>query len=213
MLAHYGEAAHHLCVPNPSPPRGNGRRWSCVADRSAICAPPSSIGSRRAHPAVQASLRRSIAALTAELTALDRAIDAALAADPLPAQTAQLLQSAPGIGKVIAATVVTELPELGTLSAKEVAALVGVAPHLHQSGRAPGSAAIQGGRSAVRAMLYLAAVTAARCDPRIKAFYTQLCARGKPRKVALIACEHKLLTILNAMVRDSTPWRKEPAMA
>jgi transposase len=164
----------------------------------------------RAPEAVRASLRRMIALLTTEVTELDQAIAAALAADPTCAAKARVLQSAPGIGPVLAATLVAELPELGQLADGPVAALVGVAPITRQSGRTVGAAAIGGGRTTVRTALYLATVTAVRCNARLKAHYDQLLARHKPKKVALIACARKLLTILNAMLRDGTLWQDPP---
>lgn len=167
----------------------------------------------RAPQVVQDSLRRTIGMYTAELRTIERAIAAALAADPTRTAAARVLQSAPGIGPVIAATLVAELPELGQLGDGPVAALVGVAPITRQSGRTTRYAAIGGGRSTVRTALYLAAVTAVRCNPRLKAYYEGLLARHKPKKVALIACAHKLLTILNAMLRDGTLWQETPVMA
>lgn len=165
----------------------------------------------RAPAVAQDSIRRLLAALAAELAALDAAIAAALAADPARAAAAQALQSAPGIGPVIAATLVAELPELGRIDDGPVAALAGVAPITRQSGRTTAPAAIGGGRPTVRTALYLAAVTAVRCNARFKAHYEQLLARHKPRKVALIACARKLLTCLNAMLRHGTLWQDPPA--
>jgi transposase len=167
----------------------------------------------RAPAIVQASIARSIAALADELATLEAAIAAALVVDPAAEAATRLLQSAPGIGPVIAATLVAELPELGTIANGPIAALAGLAPITHQSGRTTKPATIGGGRTMVRTVLYLAAVTAVRCNPRLKAHYEQLLARHKPRKVALIACARKLLTILNAMLRDGTLWEESPAMA
>jgi transposase len=167
----------------------------------------------RAPAEIRASLRRTMAMLTTELATLERAIAAALAADPTRVATARLLKSAPGVGPVITATLIAELPELGQLDAGPVAALVGVAPRTRQSGRSTGRAAIGGGRSTVRTALYLAAVTAVRCNPRFKAYYEHLLARHKPKKVALIACARTLLTILNAMLRDGTMWQDAPISA
>lgn len=161
---------------------------------------------RAATAAARASLGRMIAALAAELATLEAAIGALIAGDPALAATAELRQSVPSIGPVTGATLVAELPELGTLDAGEIGALGGVAPHTAQSGSARPTATVAGGRPAVRTALYLAAVTASRHNPVIKAFYDRLIARGKPAKVALIACAHKLLTLLNAMVRDGTVW-------
>jgi transposase len=117
-----------------------------------------------------------------------------------------LLEGVPGVGPILSATLVADLPELGRLSHKQIAALVGIAPLNRDSGRMRGKRAIWGGRSAVRAVLYMAAASATRCNPVIQAFYQRLVASGKLRKVALVACMHKLLTILNAMVRTGSPW-------
>lgn len=118
----------------------------------------------------------------------------------------ELLESVPGVGPVTSATLMAFLPELGRLSGKEIAALVGVAPFNRDSGKLQGRRAVWGGREQVRAALYMAAVTAVQYNPVLRAFYQRLLAAGKPTKVALVACMRKLLVILNAMVRDDTPW-------
>jgi transposase len=113
------------------------------------------------------------------------------------------------VGPLLTAALLAELPELGQLDRKQIAALVGVAPVARESGRWQGARHISGGRATVRAMLYMAALVASRHNPVIRAFYDRLVGTGKPKKVALVACMHKLLVILNAMVRDHTPWRLE----
>lgn len=118
-----------------------------------------------------------------------------------------LLRSFNGIGKANAFALLAELPELGTLNRKQIAALVGVAPIARDSGQHRGRRSIAGGRAQVRSMLYMAAVTAARSNPAIRAFYQRLRAAGKPAKVALVACMRKMLTILNAMLRTQTRWQ------
>ena len=125
----------------------------------------------------------------------------------------QLLHSVPGVGDVTARTLLSQLPELGTLSDKEIAALVGVAPHANDSGRRKGQAQIKGGRANVRSVLYMATMTATRCNSVIKAFYQSLLAKGKPKKVALTACMRKLLVILNAMIRKQKSWNPPPITA
>ena len=120
---------------------------------------------------------------------------------------ADLLRSVPGVGPILARTLLADLPELGRLSRRALAALVGVAPFNRDSGRVRGRRTIWGGRARVRAALYMAALVAARRNPRIGAFYQHLLAAGKPKKLALTACMHKLLTILNAMVRTGQPWQ------
>lgn len=118
-----------------------------------------------------------------------------------------LLKTTPGIGQVISTTLVSDLPELGQLTSKQISRLVGVAPINHDSGQHKGKRMISGGRAHIRATLYMGAVVAIRYNPAIKAFYTRLVERGKSKKLALTACVHKMLVILNAMVRDNLPWR------
>ncbi len=121
-----------------------------------------------------------------------------------------LLRSVPGVGPVTAAVLVADLPELGQLSRRTLASLVGVAPLNQDSGQLRGKRRIWGGRAGVRRILYMATVSAVRHNPAIRAFYTRLCDKGKPRKVALVAAMRKLLVMLNAIMRDQVPWQKEP---
>jgi transposase len=118
-----------------------------------------------------------------------------------------LLQSVPGVGPVIATTLIAALPELGKVSDKRISALVGVAPFNRDSGTFRSSRTIWGGRANVRAVLYMGTLTAVRFNPKIKVFYEHLLEQGKAKKVALVACMHKLLRILNAIVRDRQPWQ------
>src|SRR6185295_5109293 len=119
-------------------------------------------------------------------------------------------QSMPGVGPVLATTLLAELPELGTLSRRQIAALVGVAPLNRDSGTLRGTRRIGGGRAPVRTALYMGALVASRCNPVLKAFYHRLLAAGKAKKVALVACMRKLLTILNAMLKHRRPWCPVP---
>jgi transposase len=159
----------------------------------------------------RASLRKGIEAhidwLTRELRRVDADLDSAIRHSPVWRVQDDLLQSIPGVGPGLSRTVLAELPELGTLSRKQLAALVGVAPHNRDSGTLRGQRTIWGGRAVVRTALYMAALAATKWNPIIHAFYHQLLARGKAKKVALVACMHKLLIILNAMVKHQTPWR------
>ena len=123
----------------------------------------------------------------------------------------ELLRSVPGVGPVLTSTLLANLPELGTLTNKQIAALVGVAPLNRDSGTLRGRRTVWGGRAQVRAVLYMSAIVAARFNPVIRTFYRRLCAGGKAKKVALTACMRKLLTILNAMLRHRTPWRQMEA--
>jgi transposase len=118
-----------------------------------------------------------------------------------------LLQTVPGVGPVIATTLMARLPELGTVSDKRISALVGVAPFNRGSGQVRGKRTIWGGRANVRAVLYMGTMVATRYNPVLKAFYERRLSQGKAKKVALIACMHKLLRILNAIIRDLKPWQ------
>jgi len=127
-------------------------------------------------------------------------------ASPLWREREQLLRSIPGIGPIVSATLLSQLPELGQLDRKAIAKLVGVAPLNHDSGTFHGRRKIWGGRAAVRAALYMAALVATRYNPQIRLFYQRLLASGKPKQVALVACMHKLLLQCSAIVRAQTSW-------
>lgn len=160
-------------------------------------------------PSLLPELEDHLEELEAHLTTLDAALERVIAASPAWQAKEALLCSIPGIGPVVARTLLAQLPELGTLTRQEAAALVGVAPLNRDSGRTQRPRSIGGGRGGVRAMLSMAALTAARCDPAMHAYYERLAQHGKPAKVALVACRHKLLTIANAILRDSVPWRAQ----
>jgi transposase len=156
---------------------------------------------------VRVSHARIVTALQDDLDALDAEIDKTVRGTPAWRDKEDLLASVPGIGKTIARTLLAELPELGTLSPRQVAALAGLAPFTRQSGRWRGRSFISGGRASVRTALFMGALTASRHNPVLKAFRDQLVARGKPKLVAVIAVARKLLTILNAIIRDQRPWQ------
>lgn len=145
--------------------------------------------------------------LRAELARVDAELDDRIQHSPLWREREDLLQSVPGIGPVMSRTMLAELPELGLLNRKQIAALVGVAPFNRDSGRLRGHRTIWGGRAPVRTALYMAALVATRWNPVIRAFYQRLRTAGKAPKVALVAAMRKLLTILNAMVHHGTPWQ------
>ena len=147
------------------------------------------------------------AVLQKELTEIERELDDTIRQSPIWRETEDLLKSVPGIGNATARTLIAELPELGSLDRREIAALVGLAPFNRDSGTLRGKRTIWGGRAPVRAVLYMAALVASRHNPVIRAFYQRLLAAGKSKKLALVACMRKLLTILNAIVRDRTPWQ------
>ncbi|MGZ6347273.1 MAG: IS110 family RNA-guided transposase [Anaerolineales bacterium] len=163
-----------------------------------------------ADPEVIQFIQDSIAMLQRQLDELDQAIHSLIDQTPSLKNRQDLLLSVPGVGKITAATLTSQLPELGSCNRKEIAALVGLAPFSHDSGRMRGKRFIKGGRPAVRSVLYMATLTATRCNPVIKAFYHRLLRAGKVFKVALVACMRRLLIILNAMIRDVQPW--QPAL-
>lgn len=160
----------------------------------------------RAHRSMQPGIREHIAWLKQRVKQLDADIVKTITDQPAWKATQDVLTSAKGVGPAVSAALIAHLPELGTLTHKRIAALVGVAPMNRDSGKWRGKRFVQAGRTAVRSTLYMAALVAARHNPVIRPFYVRLRAAGKPPKVALTACMHKLLTILNAMVRDQRSW-------
>lgn len=163
----------------------------------------------RASGRLRKSIQRLLKALQKELDSVDHDIDDAIRGSDVWRQKHDLLTSVPGVGKVIARTLLAELPELGTLDRRQVAALTGLAPWTRQSGQWRGKSFIGGGRAGVRAALFMGAMVASRHNPTLKAFRDRLIAQGKPKLVALVATARKLATILNAIIRDATPWRTQ----
>lgn len=164
---------------------------------------------QQAQAAAVPSIERLLAWLAIELQLLEDEIAATIAGDAELQRKARLLRSVPGVGPVTVWTLLADLPELGQLSHKAIAALVGVAPIAAESGRWRGTRRIQGGRAPVRRVLYMAGLAASRCNPSVHALKVRLAAKGKPTKVQLIACEHKLLSILNAVLRDGVAWQPD----
>ena len=158
-------------------------------------------------PKVRRTLDATLALLQAQLTALDGDIDDAVRGCPAWREAEDLLRTVPGVGSVTARTLVAELPELGRLDRRAIAALVGVAPLNRDSGVMRGHRAIAGGRTGVRNLLYMTTLAAVRWNPVVRRHYQQLTARGRPKKVALIACLRRLLGMLNAMLRTKSPWQ------
>jgi transposase len=161
--------------------------------------------------ALQKSIGRILRALEHELARLDDDVDRMVKASPVWREKEDLLSSVPGIGKVIARTLMAEMPELGKLNNKQVAALGGVAPWTRQSGQWRGKSMIGGGRTICRTVLFLAALSATRYNKDLKVFSTRLLNAGKPKMVVLIAVARKLLTILNAILKNGTPWQPKTA--
>jgi transposase len=163
-----------------------------------------------AHPTVRDSLARHIDYLQRIVSETDEEIATVSRSSPACYEKEDVLQSAPGIGPVLSAPLQAALPELGVLNQREIAKLVGIAPLNDDRGKRSGARHIRSGRAEVRAVLYMATLTASRCNPVSKAFYQHLLARGKAQKVALTAAMRKLLVILNAMVKTQTRWNARP---
>lgn len=170
-----------------------------VAENNRLCATASEPVRRR--------IRMHVRWLEKEISHTDGELEETIERSPTWRENEALLRSVPGVGPVLARTLLAELPELGVLSHKRLSALVGVAPLNFDSGTLRGRRMVWGGRARVRSTLYMASLSATRHNPTIRAFYERLVAAGKPKKVALIACARKLLSILNAVMRDHVRWR------
>jgi transposase len=161
--------------------------------------------------ALQASLSRHLKHLSTEVERVEKQLDKLIDQVPEWQEKRDLLMSVNGVGKVLAYTLLSDLPELGALNRKQIAALVGVAPMNRESGNYKGKRHIRGGRARVRTVLFMAIMSAVQSNAKLKAKYQQLQAAGKPKKVALVACMRKLLTILNVMVKNGEHWNPELA--
>jgi transposase len=155
---------------------------------------------------VKRSIERHIAWLRRQLGQIEEDLDDTIRRSPMWREKEDLLRTVPGVGPVVARTLLAQLPELGKLNRHEIAALVGVAPFARDSGTLRGRRMIWGGRAAVRSTLYMGALVGVRCNVELKRFFGRLVERGKRPKVALVACMRKLLTVLNAIVKHRTPW-------
>lgn len=158
------------------------------------------------------SINKHLKFLKKEIEQVDSSIEKMIKSDPELTEAAQRIASVPGVGMGTAVAIITELPEIGTLNSKEIAALVGVAPINNDSGKKNGKRSTSAGRRGLRSTLYMAALTAARMNPKIKLFANRLKAKGKPAKVVLTACIRKLLTILNSMEKNKRFWSDETAL-
>lgn len=164
------------------------------------------------HATQRASLEGHIEWLKAALEQIDMDLNQSIRSSDIWKAKDSLLQSVPGVGRILSTALLAWLPELGLLSGKQIAALVGVAPYNRDSGQMRGKRMIWGGREQIRSVLYMAALSSSRCNPVISSFYNRLIKAGKPAKVALTACMRKLLTILNAMVKHGSSWNA-PSLA
>lgn len=207
VLARFGEAV--APQPRPLPEAATQQLAALVTRRRQVVGMLTAEKNRlrTAAPAVRGDIQEHIRWLEGRLADLDDALTKAIHSTPLWQDQDGLLRSAPGVGFVVSCTLLGNLPELGRLNRKEIAALVGVAPLNRDSGTMRGRRTIWGGHSQVRAVLYMATLVGTRRNPVLRAFYERLLAAGKPKKVALTACMRKLLTILNAMVRNHARWQ------
>ncbi|HEX9413150.1 MAG TPA: IS110 family transposase [Ktedonobacterales bacterium] len=212
VLAHFGEAVRP--TPRPLPEEAAQELAALVERRRQVVAMRTAeanrLGTTRV-ASVRARIQAHLTWLEADLAEVDTDLRQRLRASPLWREQDNLLRSVPGIGPVLSLTLLGELPELGQLSHGQIAALVGVAPLNRDSGTQRGRRTVWGGRRAVRTALYMGTLRATRCNPVIRRFYERLLAAGKAKKVALVACMHKLLTILNAMLKHRTPWQAQAA--
>lgn len=207
VIARFAEAARP--EPRPLPDEATQTLAELVTRRRQIIT--MMVAERQRAARLPARLRRScervVRVLETELSALDQDIDTTVRGSPAWRATEDLLVSVPSIGDITARTLIADLPELGTLDRRQIAALVGIAPFTRQSGQWQGKSFIGGGRPHVRAALFIATMSAVRHNPTIRAFRQRLLANGKPKMVVMVACMRKLLTILNAIVRDRKPWQ------
>ena len=211
LLVHYGQAFHPSVTPLPSADEQalaaqvTRRRQLIemrIAEHNRLATAPASM-----RPLIHEHLDW----LETHIHQLDDQIRAFIDRTPPWAEKDHLLQSVPGVVPVLSAAVLTDLPELGTLNRKQIAALAGVAPYNRDSGRQRGKRRIRGGRAALRSVLYMATIAATRFNAAIRTFYQRLVKAGKEKKVAIVACMRKLLAILNAILRTKQPWKSPEA--
>ena len=211
VLAHFAEAVRP--TPRPLPDAQTQAISALMARRRQMVTMLVMEGNRlqTASVPIRGRVQAHIDWLHQELEGLDQDLGDTLKQSSLWREQDQLLQSVPGVGPVVSLTLLAQLPELGTLSRRQIAALVGVAPLNRDSGTLRGKRTIWGGRANVRSALYMSASVAVRWNPVLRTFYQRLLDAGKPKKVALIACMRKLLTFLNAMLMHRTPWQENHA--
>jgi transposase len=207
ILAHFGEALKPQLLASESDSARQLR--DLISRRRQVVEIQTAEKNRRdrARGKALADIEEHLKYLEQCIEKLNQEIEQLTQSDQSWIEKVNLLKTTPGIGQVISTTLVSDLPELGQLTAKQIARLVGVAPINHDSGQHKGKRMINGGRAPVRAVLYMGTLVAMRHNPVIKAFYERLVSQGKPKKVAITACVRKMLVILNAMVRENQPWQ------
>ena len=208
-IAHFAEALK----PRVTPPKSQQTRQisDLLVRRSQLLEMATMEKNRLAimPDTLRTTIQRHLKYLDAEIAKLDARLERLIDKTPGWSDTRDVLMSTKGVGKVLTYTLLSELPELGHLNRKQIAALVGVAPMNKESGAFKGTRKIRGGRYRIRTVLFMATLSAIQCNPKIKRTYQRLIAAGKVSKVALVACMRKLLTILNVMVKNRTPWNPE----
>jgi transposase len=207
VLAHFAEAVRPSVRPLPD--TATQALSALVTRRRQLVEMLTAEQNRRASasPPVRTDIQQTITFLRTRLKGIDKELSQAVRHSPLWQRQEDVLRSVPGIGPTVSVTLLADLPELGILGRKQIAALVGLAPLNRDSGTLRGKRTVWGGRATVRAALYMAALVGIRFNPVLRALYTRLVAAGKTKKVALTACMHKLLTILNAMLKHNTSWQ------
>jgi len=208
VIAHFAEATRP--EPRPMPDEATRLLADLVARRRQILEMMVAERQREKRvtvPHLRKSIMRLLKVLERELTSVDTDINDAVRGSPAWREKEDLLASVPGVGPTIARTLIAELPELGQLSRRQVAALAGLAPFTRQSGQWRGKSFIGGGRTSVRTALFMGAMVAKKYNPVLRTFFNRLVAAGKPKMIALIAVARKLLTMLNAILRDRRPWQ------
>lgn len=211
LIAHYGEA---IQPPATTIQPENVRQISDLLTRRRQLMGMATMEKNRLHilpKSLHKSLRALLKVIQKQLDDIDNQLDELIAVTDEWKNKNEILQSVPGVGKVMAYTLLSDLPELGQMNKKEVAALVGLAPYNKESGKLRGKQRIRGGRAKIRTVMFMAMMSAIQHNPKFKAIYKKLIAAGKPPKVALVACMRKLIVILNAMVQNGTRWNEKVA--
>ena len=207
VLAHFGEVMQPPVRPLPDADTQALQHWLARRRQLVEMLTAEQNRSQTAPVAIRPTIKAHLGWLRRQLKGVERRLKEQIQRSPVWRAQEHLLASVPGVGPVLATTLLADVPELGQLNRKEIAALVGVAPLNRDSGTLRGKRTVWGGRAPVRAVLYMAALVGTRKNPVLRAFYARLLAAGKPKKVALTACMRKLLTILNAILKHRTPWK------